>query len=63
MLFGGLVDTYGRKKPAWVMFILASLGWVVLPLGWGGGSVAQAGSLWSGYLISSLLIGFTNNIT
>jgi len=35
---------------------------VILPLKWGAGKVDDKGSLNSGFLISTFLIGFGNNI-
>jgi len=51
---GAAFDLYGRKKPLAFFFVCMIVGWIVLPLGWG----ASDHTLWKGYFVSSVLIGF-----
>ena len=59
---GIVIDTFGRRKPAILFYILVSLGWIFINSHWGAGSIAGKGDLWKGYFIGNILNGFNENI-
>ena len=57
-IFGALYDIYGRRKPAIFFYICISLGWAILPLGWG----SSTPTVWTGFFLANVLIGMAPKI-